>query len=757
MNDGMKSWMGKVLDNEVPLAEEKEDYLALAESGSETARNAYKNALLLHQNEEMLRAVVPELEEIVLRQDVRGLVAVAEKVSPFSSLLKEYNDGISFAKTSIGKRLPLVKKADDACRSAAKEIAARLYSAFCSKRTALEETDNIPTLEAIRVEMNAIADKYKVVKDSFRQVRLFADMDYYLTTMPKMAAVKEELDKIEAMLETDQSKNDFSDLKHRRKEISGRYFSGRLRRMSKSLRYKEGLMRCEILRTQIDDYISNFPMIKAEMDCLSTQNAALEGAVKLLEQWKNPEPDANAAEAISVVRKLFSVAPARSAGYACTRQAFNENRRLRKELHLLYANFRDSLDEAMGAGLSAIRELKEPQSIDSLDKSLDLIQASMKRLSGYKAVFSAMGQSEKAEDCDVQLDMLQTECDKQLESKKAYSMLSARVKDAKEKLKDVDALFTNPAMLEIDLEKILVLMNMPAISFPDCAVFSQLKDEYQSALIDGMNKAKAKAVYGVGKLVEFYEQPVMQTGDVSADALAVDNRICRIRDVILPELKKTFEKHMPIRTYEQRLNTALQGFTAQQNSIREAKARREELGHKITLIKSALESFDTEALTAYAQWPSAAVENPYTSELAKEYSALVQHLQEVQVAAKPVPRPKVPYLNESVSVNSRARPKAFNMFAYVNHEMKEPQSKALKELRNELLCGNIHERLGFLESTLKKVADAPLDTQDNDWLSMLKRAYARDITEGYLSQSKNFNVPAERLQRISALFEKYVR
>lgn len=754
----MKSFQGMLIAGDAFTADPAEDYEALPEDFTPT-REVKADVITLIEFEKSMPAMQSRLEEILEKQDAKGIVDFSAEIAPYVAVVQKYRARIPYAKKSLGKRIPLVDLVSNRCKSVAQKIADKFYDFFVARRNALESTDDLPKLEAIRAEMNAVASSYKFLQSNFASLLRNPEMDCYLARIPKIAALKKELDAIEGMLAEDQSKDNFAALREARRRVKGGLFAGQLMKEACRLDYREGRIRCARLGRQIDEYLSNFEEIQEELSRLREQNRILERTVKMIDLLQDAEPNHDSAKVLDIAKKLLhEVVYPESSKFAVLRQALSENNRLRKKLEERYTIFSTDMCEKAKQRASISDKLPEPQNLVELNKFLDFIQAAMPKLDGCVAVFSALGKFSDAENCRAKLAGLKLEFENRIKDRKKHAELEKCVSNTVQSLKEADSLFSNPDMLEIDLERIIALMNLPVVIFPDKPIFSPLKEAYESQLLSQWKKIKEKAAYGIEKVVEIYEQPIQKTGDAVADSFAIQSRLKRINEAILPELRKTFAKHLPIGRYEERLRNASQVLLSQLNFINEAQAQKKELERLVKLIKTALENLDNDALEGYAQWPAIALENVYTQSIAKEYCALVQHLKGVIGQTKNVVRiPRIAYLNDAFDISQFVHSKRFNLFSYIDKKMSVPKNPLLAKLRNDLLCGNIHERLAALEESLRKAVDTYVQPEDCKWLSELKAAYLRDASEGYLSNPEASSVNPDQVSRINSLFEKYVK
>jgi hypothetical protein len=703
--------------------------------------------------------VAQDLDSIVCRNDAAGLVKVAEVIAPYRKIAEKYDDGIPFARISIGKRLPLVKTACDSLDKAIASVTGELYAKFDDWQRAIANINDLPkeisTVIGIRNEVDSIAESYKVLSDRFSSKVSKPEIDNYLKVMPGIAKVRKELGEIASMLEQDQSGNGFVDLKRKRKDVDGIIFAGRLKKEACRLNYKEGVVMCSELKKQIDQYIREFPKVQQAMSWIEQMHTPVEQIVSRLESIS--EPDESSAKVLQIAQNLLFIKglPQKPA-YSFLNSRYERLSEMICEVKKLYEEKGDLLFEMAKKAFGSVKIPEEPSSVEELDHSLDTIQAAMPKVSSYKAVFSALSKPSEAEDCEIMYSKLKMEYYKRIEEKKKHSELSDEVKGIVARQKEIDSLFTDPSFVEFDSKKIMELFTLPSLEIPKGRLFAALKDSYQNALIDYGRKVNAKAAYALDKMTEFYSQPVLQTSDPSADAIAVQSRISRISAVVLPELKKTFAK-VPTQVYEARLKTALQGFTAQLTRIHDAVEQRNDLSVKIRQIQTALQNMDWDAISCYSKWPADSSSSPYVEELAKKYSSLVQHLQGIAP-----PQKQQAYVSNIMGPHESFRTarfinnKRFNFFSYLHRSLSEPKSQYLIDLRKGLLNGTVDERLAILESSLKNFAETPLGPDDMRWLSQVKSAYTRDIAEGYLANSEEFQVSKGRIESIKKLFDKNI-
>lgn len=705
-----------------------------------------------------------ELEKAVQASDAFKLCEVFEQISPYVTLIRQggYDHDVPFAPVSIGKRVSLAEKINGVCNDAASKVASTVYVKFDDRKKEYDSLKNsigeFPRAMSIRADMDSVAESYGALKKSFGSKVSRPGIDLHLERMPKINELRGELLKIATMLETDQSRNNFADLKRGKRDISGIVFSGRIRKDAANLGYDEGVLLCDELKKQIDQYIKECPQVIRTIDYLDNEKAAIEGVVGLLGAVSAPDMDS--ASVFDTAQKLlFPKDKAPSQKYSFLLSKYDRNQDLRKQAGALYERKSGEICEKANSILNSVKELPEPQTLDEIDKSLDLIQSTMPQIRNCKAVFDVLENFNDSEECENVLGSLQKSYKMRLDYKKQYSDLSYEINQVAKVQKEVDEMFTKPELLEIDLDNILKRMNLPVLLFPDVPVFRELRDAY-NALVSGLRgKMNAKAACGLDKLVEFYEQPMMHTGNPVSDEFAVQNRIKKINEVAIPALKKNFAKQMPVMRYEARLETALQGFGAQRQSIQEAQKERRELEGKIQTIKTALEKYDTDALAGCAAWPAAFPETPYTKDLAAKYSMLVQHVKGMKLQeGEGVSFEKTNYCHEALRDDSIISLKSFNIFDYVEKELPVPKnSPVLAQLRANLVCGSVNERLGAVCQTLRQVADSSLSREESSWLSSLKSAFSRDISEGYLSKADKYDyVKPQTISNLRSLFDKYV-
>ncbi len=712
--------------------------------------------------EEVSSEISNSLDAIASSADANLLVDIADKIAPYREIAEKYSREIQFARASIGKRLPLVKSACESLDKAVEKVAGELYAKFDDRQREIASINDLPkeisTVIGIRNEVDSISESYRVLSDRFSSKVSKPEIDSYLKLMPRMAKVRKELGEIAAMLEQDQSGNGFVDLKRSRKDVNGIIFAGRLKKEACATGYKEGVVMCAELKKQIDQYIKEFPKVQQEMSWIEQMHAPVEQVVSRLESIS--EPDESSAKALQIAQNLLFIKglPPKP-DYAFLQSKYSRLAGKVDNAIRVYKKKSSELCDNARKKLCEINSLPEPLNITDVGATLDLIQASMPRVRSIKSVFDALNNKKDSEECDFRLVTLQSEYDSLLGMKKQYAELSAEIQEIAKSGKEVDAMFTNPGMLEIDLDNIMKKMNTTVLVFPESPVFRDLRSAYDSIASELRAKMNSKAVLGLDRLIEFYEQPIMQTGDPVADEFAVQSRLKKINEVAMPALKKTFARQMPVGMYEEKLDRAAHVFRAQLNSIRSAQTQRKELEGKVQLIKSALEKYDTEALFNYSRWPSSYPETPYTKDLAKSYEGLIQHIKGIKFDSDdPVSFEKPSFDHEALRDDAIFAPKKFNLFEYVSREMPYPKnSERLLKLRAEILCGKTSERLSALAQALKKSADSPLTREESSWLAMLKSAFKRDLNEGYLSKAEKLDyVSPEKIAAVRSLFDKYV-
>ena len=739
-------------------AEPQEDFQFIPEDTA-TGKMVKGDFEKLLEFEPIAGQIASDLELIASGSDASALVRIADQLEPYAKIAEKYADDIPFAVVSIGKRLPLVNKVNEILDKAVGKVAAELYLKFDGRKNAIDEINDLPkeinAIMSLRAEMESVAESYKSLKERFGPRVSKPETDSYLEKMPGIADVRKEICEIAAMLEDDHSKNNFVDLKRRRDDIEGIFFPGRVKKAASRLDYKEGVVMCSALKMQIDQYIKEFPKVKACMSELEKRESPIEGVIMLLNSVS--EPDEASLRALGIAQNLiFKKGLPQKPVYSFLNSRYERIVERMGDVKKLYEEKGEMLFEKTKKAFGCVLVPQEPASIEELDSSIDEIQAAMPKVSSYKAVFSAIGKASEAEDCEMMHSSLEAEYQKRIGGKKKHSDLSEEIKKIVGRQKEIDSLFTDPSFVEFDSKKIIELFTLPSLELPGEKAFAALKDAYQNALIDYGRKANAKAAYALDKMVEFYSRPVLQTSDPSADAIAVQNRISRISAVVLPELKKTFAK-VPTQVYEDRLKTSLQGFTAQLTRIHEAGEQRNDLSVKVRQIQTALQNMDWDAISCYSKWPLDSSSSPYVEELAKKYSALIQHLQGIAP-----PQKQQAYVSnimgphESFKTARFINNKRFNFFSYLHRSLAEPKNQYLAELRKGLLNGTVDERLAILESSLKNFAETPIGTDDMRWLSQVKAAYTRDIAEGYLANSEDFQVSKGRIENIKKLFDKNI-
>ncbi len=703
-----------------------------------------------------------ELEKAVQASDAFKLCEVFEQISPYVTLIRQggYDHDVPFAPVSIGKRVSLAEKINGVCNDAASKVASTVYVKFDDRKKEYDSLKNsigeFPRAMSIRADMDSVAESYGALKKSFGSKVSRPGIDLHLERMPKINELRGELLKIATMLETDQSRNNFADLKRGKRDISGIVFSGRIRKDAANLGYDEGVLLCDELKKQIDQYIKECPQVIRTIDYLDNEKAAIEGVVGLLGAVSAPDMDS--ASVFDTAQKLlFPKDKAPSQKYSFLLSKYDRNQDLRKQAGARYERKSGEICEKANSILNSVKELPEPQTLDDIDKSLDLIQSTMPQIRNCKAVFDVLENFNESEGCIMKVGELEVAFDKRLAEKKQYEELSQKVDDAMKKKAEADQLFTNPAAMEVDLNAALELIRMPLLVFPASPLYRELKEKYENFSIDLKKKVHEKAVTGIGSIISLYESAIQLTNNPDADAEKLRARIGHIKNTAIPLVSKYLGKSAPVTTnlYADRLEKAVQNFDASLGIVEQAGSDRNELKRRISLLSDALESCDHDKIEMCARWADDFKPNQYTADMAGKYSLLLKHIRNISGAiAMQAGASAAIYAHPSLD---RSKSDNVTFFNYVGSRMGVPKSKTLGDMRIKLITGeSVHTRLSALAEGLVKASETALCDDDKRWVAELGDRFKRDIADGYLSHAREFHVRPETLDNIKGFFDRYV-
>ncbi len=589
----------------------------------------------LKEFEQVALQVGQDLDSIVGRNDVVGLVRMAEIVTPYKRIAEKYEDSIPFARISIGKRLPLVNAATNSLDKAVELVANNICACFDEKQKAIDgiddATQNIGVLAGLRAELDSAAESYKVLKKNFGSFSK-AEIDKYVERMPRISVVKKELDVVADMLAEDQSKDNFVRLEQKRKRIKGGFFAGPVMAEACRLDYKEGRAKCTAFYDEIRAYVREFPKIWDKVEKIRKQNSLLEDGLRIIGSIDESELGAGVAKAISDVHyKLYSMPAPVDSGFTCIDRAREENIRLRTELQKQHSGVCNSLYARAKSVLEDISLPPVPESIEQLNVAFDYLHSSMQKISRMNPLLEVLGKKDlfnegvkKHKQCSEVYEELGR-------SMEEYSVVEKAVAKCKQKLAEAAGLFVNPGFIEHDFNRALQFLDEKAPKLPETALFKKVTDEYISTASAMQKLVHERLTQGIGSLVEIYAMPIQLKGDIGADTEALSDRIDKINKTVMPLLSKNFGGKVPftIDIYSARLKNAVQSFKAELSGIEQAKAQHDDLVRRIELMKEALADFDYARINGYSKWPVEIKPTPYTTGIVKEYCSIIEHLRSI--------------------------------------------------------------------------------------------------------------------------------
>jgi hypothetical protein len=775
MPSEFKSWNGKQAEVEKAKIESEEDFFEF-DGCSETAKTIGADIKRL----DSVLATIPQAEQrldvIVQQASSEILIGLYDKFKPDFELISKYSDRIPMGRKSLGRRIKAVKALEDRFNDAAQAISGRFYETFAVKKGGLDITGEIDRLCNIRQEMDGAAKSYDAVRKRFQSVTSRADIEQYLKKIPGMEKVRSELKEIEALLSTDQSKDNFTELKHKRKLVRFGFFdgkvilsygflAGRLMKDANRLDYKEGRMQCESIYGEIHDYIKNFDQLKKARAFIEDDTRKLEQKNSALQGYLNLQVADSSALNVIIAAHNDSHSNLESEFFRFNylKQAKNDNDDARSRLDELRLSVAEKLYALAQQELESTAVPKAPESVDELKSVMASSGYSACRMKVLSGIFSVIGKDSETELCAEKcgdLTKFYAECRSQ---QNAVSSLEQQMSDLKLQLKEANGLFSSPAFIEHDFKKAVAILDAGAQNVPDYTPLKKSKEEYTALAGLVSRTVHERIMHGLGQLVELYSSPIQQTGDASADSQAVRSRLDKIKTFVMPFLAKDFAKKVPITTekYVGQMGSAVQSYTAQLGSIEQACRQCDDIKRRITMMQTALEADDEKKIANYSRWPEEKEVNPYTAGAAKDYNRLLLRIHGASSEAEERKKsmkasvPKVPFSNSTLA-SKAFQSSPYDFFSNVA-KMASPQHQRLKDLRTSLLLDGPEQRLSALESELAEIGGIAFRKDDQEWISALSRAYSSDLAHNANLSKISQCSPAlkKKVDGIAAVFAKY--
>jgi hypothetical protein len=631
MAGDFESWAGKKLSDSADSPEPEDDFVDF--NGTSDAFIEVKNDYnQLGKMIEALPQTESALETIAQQKDSQKLVALYETLVPDIALVNKYDNGIPFGQKSVSKRLAVAQSLDEKCQKAAQAIADHSSEMFKVKSAELAQSEDLDILDNLRADMSKAAVHYNIVKRTFPAVRQELEIEEYIVRLPRILKVREELGKIENLLASDQSRDNFAELKHSRKAVRPGFFAGRLIAESCRLSYKEGIKRCESLFDEIGSYMKEFPRLMKTLANVKAQNKMLEECHRIISDYEQMQPNADSAAALKLVHKMvYSVPVPSEQDFTCVKRARNENLKLRSALQEVYECAANSLYDKSSQVLANASEPAEPKDIAGLNSALAYLNSAIPALEGARDVFKVMEKKDEIETAALKVDQLKAAGEKLCKDREDYSQFEQAVWEAKQRLKEAENLFSNPAFIEHDFKMAVELLGANGIELPKGAVFAKPVSDYVQAAHSAQQTVCDKLSKGIGALVSIYEAPIQQTGNADVDESAIAKRIDSINKRAMPLLKRNLGDKIQFSPdqYTERLETALNKFKASLCVIAQSKEKREDLAHRIKLMNEAVTHSDYARIDAYSKWSTDIKPTPYTSDVVRDYCRVVMDLKKI--------------------------------------------------------------------------------------------------------------------------------